>query len=68
MTNDPNLYITLAVSSLAGMVAQQAAMLSYLDDFWLMTIVTVLSAPLVLLLRNPKTPGAKPDLAHAIGE
>jgi DHA2 family multidrug resistance protein len=56
-----------AVTSLAGMVAQQAAMLAYLDDFWLMTIVTVVSAPLVLLLRNPKDK-PKLDPAHAISE
>jgi DHA2 family multidrug resistance protein len=55
------------LSSISGLVAQQAAMIAYLDDFWLMAIVTVLSAPLVLLLRNPKMP-AKPDLAHAVSE
>jgi DHA2 family multidrug resistance protein len=57
-----------AIQSLGGLVMQQAAMLGYLDDFWLMAIVTVASAPLVLLLRKPKAAPAKPDLAHAMGE
>ncbi len=57
-----------AVSSLSGMVQQQAAMLAYLDDFWLMTIVTVVSAPLVLLLRNPKRADAPKVDMHAIAE
>ena len=36
---------TGATQSLGGLVMQQAAMLGYLDDFWLMAIVTVASAP-----------------------
>ena len=59
---------TGAIQSLGGLVMQQAAMLGYLDDFWLMAIVTVASAPLVLLLRKPKGASAKVDLAHAAGE
>ena len=46
---------------------QQAALLSYLDDFWLMAIVTLVSAPLVLLLRAPKA-AAKPSVAEAMWE
>jgi DHA2 family multidrug resistance protein len=57
-----------AVQSLGGLVQQQAAMIAYLDDFWLMAIVTVASAPLVLLLRAPKGPSAKLDPAHAVSE
>ncbi len=59
---------TSAIQSLGGLVTQQAAMIGYLDDFWLMAIVTIASAPLVLLLRRPKGQVAKPDLAHAAGE
>ena len=59
---------TSVIQSLSGLVTQQAAMIGYLDDFWLMTIVTVASAPLVLLLRKPKGPALKPDLAHAASE
>jgi DHA2 family multidrug resistance protein len=57
-----------AIQRLGGLVGQQAAMIGYLDDFWLMTIITLASAPLVLLLRKAKTAPAKPDLAHAMGE
>ncbi len=56
-----------AVQGLSGLVAQQAAMLAYLDDFWMMAIITVLSAPLVLLLRAPKT-AVKPKPAEALAE
>jgi MFS transporter, DHA2 family, multidrug resistance protein len=54
--------------SLSGLVTQLAAMIGYFDDFWLMAIVTVASAPLVLLLRKPKGAAPKPDLAHAASE
>jgi len=57
-----------AVQSLAGLVSQQAAMLAYLDDFWMMAIITVLSAPLVLLLRAPKIAARRPSPAEAMGE
>jgi DHA2 family multidrug resistance protein len=59
---------TSAIQSLSGLVQQQAAMIGYLDDFWLMTIVTIVSAPLVLLLRKPKAVPVKVDMAHAMGE
>jgi DHA2 family multidrug resistance protein len=59
---------TSAIQSLSGLVQQQAAMIGYLDDFWLMTIVTIVSAPLVLLLRKPRAVPVKVDMAHAMGE
>jgi len=34
-------------------VNRQAAMIAYLNDFWLMAIVTAVSVPLVLLLQKP---------------
>ena len=43
------------------MVTEQAAMIAYLNDYWAMAIVTALSVPLVILLRRPKGPMAKPD-------
>ena len=57
-----------AIQSLGGLVQQQAAMLGYLDDFWMMAIVTLVSAPLVLLLRRPKASAGETDFAHAMGE
>ena len=46
-------------------INRQAAMIGYLNDFWAMMIVTALTVPLVLLLRRPKGPAAKPDPAAA---
>jgi DHA2 family multidrug resistance protein len=37
-------------------VNRQAAMIAYLNDYWLMAIVTAVSVPLVLLLQKPKAP------------
>ena len=34
-------------------INRQAAMIGYLNDFWIMAIVTALSVPLVVLLRRP---------------
>ena len=42
------------LSRLDGLVNQQALMISYIDDFKLMMIVTMLAIPLALLLRRPK--------------
>ncbi len=47
-------------------VTQQAAMIAYLNDFKLLMILTLVMAPLVLIIRNAsKSPGAnKPE--HAV--
>lgn len=49
-----------------GLVNMQALMISYLDDFKLMMIVTLCALPLVLLLGKPQAaiPGARP-MVHA---
>ncbi len=39
-----------------GLVSQQAAMISYIDNFLLLLILTVAVFPIALLLRNPKIP------------
>ncbi|SFC88531.1 DHA2 family efflux MFS transporter permease subunit [Devosia psychrophila] len=64
-----------AVAIVNGLVTQQAAMLSYLDDFWLMLLLSLAAIPLVLLLRGPKK-SARPkteeekalERAHAMAE
>jgi len=43
---------------LNGMVQREAMMLGYLDDFRLMVAISVISVPLVLLLRPPGRTGA----------
>ena len=37
-----------------GMIARQSAMIAYIDDFWLMTIVMVCIVPILLVMRAPK--------------
>jgi DHA2 family multidrug resistance protein len=48
-----------------GMIARQAAMIAYIDDFWIMTVVTLCLLPLHLLLRKPSTAAAPPAAAMA---
>jgi len=55
------------LGQIEGLVSQQSAMLAYLDDFWLMMIVTLVSVPIVFLLRRPNAQ-AKVDPAHAMAE
>jgi DHA2 family multidrug resistance protein len=47
-----------AIAALNGAVTAQASMIAYLDDFHLMLIMTVLSIPLLLFVRNAKAQGA----------
>ena len=56
-----------------GEVNRQAAMIAYLDDFWMMAWVTLAAAPLVIFMRKPDlrrtapVPGEKappPDIPH----
>jgi DHA2 family multidrug resistance protein len=52
---------------LDGAVTQQAQMIGYIDDFWLMMLLTLLVTPLVMLIRTPK-PGAAFEESQAIIE
>ena len=55
-----------ALARLNGLVTQQAMMISYIDDFRLMMLVTLLAIPLALMLRKPKAMAAPPAAAaHA---
>jgi MFS transporter, DHA2 family, multidrug resistance protein len=56
-----------ALAQIDGLVNQQAAMISYIDDFKLMMIVTLCAIPLALMLRRPKMAaagGAAAPAAH----
>ncbi|MDH6229889.1 DHA2 family multidrug resistance protein [Mesorhizobium soli] len=56
-----------ALAQIDGLVTQQAAMISYIDDFKLMMIVTLCALPLALMLRRPKMAaagGAAAPAAH----
>jgi DHA2 family multidrug resistance protein len=54
-----------ALAILNAEISRQAAMVAYIDDFYLMMIVTLASLPLVVLLRKPKGRGggAPPAMA-----
>lgn len=65
------------VAIVNGLVQKQSATLGYLDDFWLMLLLSLASIPLILLLRGPKKdknarPKTKEELAiertHAMAE
>ncbi|MBI1170730.1 DHA2 family efflux MFS transporter permease subunit [bacterium] len=45
---------SLALSQLDGLVNLQAAMVSYIDDFYLMMLVTLAAIPLAMILRKPE--------------
>ena len=53
-------------AALNAEITRQAAMVAYVDDFWLMVIITVCAAPLLLLLKAPKA--QKVDPQHAAME
>ncbi len=54
-----------ALAQLDALVNQQALMISYVDDFKLMMIVTLAAIPLALLLRKPRAmAGGAPAAAH----
>jgi MFS transporter, DHA2 family, multidrug resistance protein len=47
-------------------VTQQAAMIAYIDDFWLMLYLTLAVTPLLLLIRPPGRSKAPEAEAHAV--
>ncbi len=49
-----NLASSVGLSSLNGEITRQASMIAYVDDFWLMLLLTLLVIPLVLLIQPPK--------------
>ena len=55
-----------AMAMVNAEINRQAAMVAYIDDFWLMMWVTLAAVPLVLLLR-PAQPGAPKASAADMG-
>ncbi len=51
-----------ALGVVDGMVNQQAAMVAYVDDFYLMAWISIAVVPLVLLLKKPK---GKVEVVHS---
>ena len=50
-----------------GIVNQQAAMIAYLNDFKLMTVLTACALPLVLVLKRPRAAAPVKADADAMG-
>jgi DHA2 family multidrug resistance protein len=48
-----------------GLVSQQAAILSYLDDFFMMMLFSLSAVPIILLLRGAKKPQGAPGAPPA---
>lgn len=62
-----NLATNTGIAALNGEVTRQASMIAYVDDYWLMMILTFAVIPLLLLVRKPKgVPGAAPSPAEAV--
>lgn len=57
---------TTVLSAIDGLVNQQAAMIAYIDDFYLMMWLTFASVPLVLLMKKAdlRRPMPKGDIPH----
>lgn len=66
----PNLPVDLAspqgLGLLNGLVNQQAAMISYIDVFFLMAAISAFSLPMVFLLRRPNQPAAVPRVQEHV--
>ena len=70
--NNPAIARAYDMSTLSGAafldstVTQQAAMIAYIDDFWLMLFLTLAVTPLLLLIRPPSRKTAPAADAHAV--
>jgi DHA2 family multidrug resistance protein len=53
-----------ALSQIDGLINQQSLMISYINDFKLMMVVTLIAFPLVFLLRKPQKAPAGAPAAH----
>jgi len=49
-----NFHTPAGAAALDSIITQQATMIAYIDDFWLMCIVSVAVLPLLLLLKPPQ--------------
>jgi DHA2 family multidrug resistance protein len=59
-----NLANGAGMTALNGEITRQAAMIAYVDDYWLMMILTLAVIPLLLLVRKPKLTAPAP-IDHA---
>jgi len=60
----PVLAMQQAYNQVMGVVQQQAALLSYINAFWVVSVIVACLVPLPFLLKQPK-PGTAPEMdAH----
>ncbi|MDE2404599.1 MAG: DHA2 family efflux MFS transporter permease subunit [Sphingomonadales bacterium] len=52
------------VSGLEALLTRQAMMVSYIDSFWLLAVLGVVSAPFVFLLRKPRNAARGPAVVE----
>ncbi len=48
----------VGITALNNEITRQASMIAYVDDFWLMLILTALVIPLLLLIKPPQKNGS----------
>jgi len=53
-------YGEAGLGMLDALVIRQAAMVAYIDDYWLMMWLSLAAVPLVLIMRSSATPTARP--------
>jgi DHA2 family multidrug resistance protein len=67
--NDPSGVYTMGTQLGAAMinneVTRQATMIAYVDDYWLMMLLTTAVIPLLILIRPPKASSAPAPVDHA---
>jgi DHA2 family multidrug resistance protein len=60
-----NLGSTMGAAALNAEVTRQASMIAYVDDFWLMMILTAAVIPMLVLIRPPKKSAGPVQVDHA---
>jgi DHA2 family multidrug resistance protein len=60
-----NLANGAGLSALNAEITRQASMIAYVDDYWLMMILTLGVIPLLLLVRSARRGAAPPAVDHA---
>ena len=51
---------TTALAMMSGMVARQAAMIAYIDDYWVAAIVVLMMIPALLFMKTAKAGAGRP--------
>jgi DHA2 family multidrug resistance protein len=46
-------------------ITRQASMIAYVDDYWLMMLLTAAVIPLLILIRPPKASSSPAPIDHA---